>query len=217
MIERCGVVKGGKFIEYENIAVDKTNTFELPEIALNDDIEAIWHTHTNGLRYLSSTDRLNQLVMDKTWILRRDDSDLIVKPIPLLVGREFEYGKSDCGTIIEDAFHLMGINLDLTVRGDMLDDMKSGYITDSLERVGFYRVNDIQEGDVLVTTYNNSADHMMLYLGNEEVIHHLYNRLSRVDFLHGFYRKKISYIFRHKDYKDGMIQAVLNDIEASNG
>lgn len=217
MIERCGAVKDGKFVEYENIAIDKVNTFELPEDALNDDIEAIWHTHVNGLRYLSSADRLNQLQTGKTWILRRDDSDLIVKPIPLLCRREFEYGKSDCGTIIEDSFHLMGIDLGLTKRGDMLDDMKSGYIIKSLKSVGFEQVNDIAEGDVLVTTFNGNADHMMLYLGDELVLHHLYNRQSKVDFLHSYYRKKISYIFRHKDYEAEMIQAVLNDIEASNG
>lgn len=215
MIEKCGIVVNGKFIELENIAQDKSVNFKIdPEHLMRDDIEAIWHTHPDGYPYLSTQDRISQVASGIKWILV--GADLEVDCVPLLVGRQFEYGKSDCGTIVEDAYMLAGVKLGLTVRNDMTEDVNSGYILESLFKVGFYKANpdDIQAGDVVVTTFNESADHMMLYLGNEQILHHLYNRNSKVEFYNDYYRKRTSYVLRHKEWENGMIEAVLNDIKA---
>lgn len=216
MIEKCGIVVGGEFIELENIAKDKAVTFSIdPKHLIRDDIEAIWHTHPDGYPYLSAQDRIAQVASGVKWILVKDEN-LEVDCVPFLIGRSFEYGKADCGTIVEDSYMLAGLKLGLTERNDMIEDMNSGYILESLFNVGFYEIkqDEVQAGDVIVTTFNGSADHMMLYLGNEEILHHLYNRNSRVEFLHDHYRKKISHVLRHKNWGEGMIQAILNDIKA---
>ena len=113
----------------------------------------------------------------------------------------------------------MGIDLGFNQRNDMELDVKSNYIIERLDDCGFYEVPThlLKTGDVIVNTYGEKADHMMLYLGDEHVLHHLYNRLSRVEFLHSYYRRKISKVFRHMDWENGMIEAVFNDIEAANG
>ena len=70
MIERCGIVVNGEFIELENIAKDKAVTFSIdPKYLMRDDIEAVWHTHPNGYPYLSTQDRIAQIASGVKWIL----------------------------------------------------------------------------------------------------------------------------------------------------
>lgn len=218
MIEKCGIVLNGEFIEYENAADDKEENFKLPLEAFLKDPEAIWHTHPVEYPFLSTHDRVSQIATGLPWIVLSGDSKLEVECRPLLLGREFDYGVNDCGTIIEDAYHLCGIDLGRTFRADIERDTHSDYIIDSLVETGFYDVSidNLQVGDVLVTAYNGKNDHMMLYVGDGRVVHHLYGRYSNIELLNSYHLKRVNKVVRHIDWNESMITAINNDLGASD-
>lgn len=214
-IEAGGIIKAGFFTPLENIAADKENFFEFN---LNDweSVEAIIHSHPNSDPYLSPFDRVMQIMSGIEWQIVYKEKIFQYPYVPLLRGREFEYGKSDCGTLIEDAFSLMGIDLGRGRRGEMQEDANAGVILKRLKQVGFSKVKELQIGDVIVTSSQEEGNHLALFIDDMTVLHHAFNQLSKRISYNYILRKKTHSIWRHKDFKPEMIQAVLNDLEASN-
>lgn len=213
--EAGGIIKAGCFTPLENVATNKNDFFEF-ELDDWKGVEAIVHSHPNSNQFLSPMDRKIQINTGIEWQIIHDDKIHKYPCVPLLRGREFEYGKSDCGTLIEDAYSLMGINLGRARRGDMQKDADAGIIIKRLKRIGFKKVEELLPGDVIVTSSQEEGNHLALFVDDSTVLHHAFNQLSRRIPYNYIIRRRTHSIWRHKDFKPEMIQAVLNDLEASN-
>ncbi|MBR0573678.1 MULTISPECIES: C40 family peptidase [Pasteurellaceae] len=221
--EACGFVIGDKFYPCKNVADNPQETFVIAEKEWRPEIEVVVHSHPNNEPFLSGADRISQARSGLEWWLICKNQLKKYRYAPLLRGREFKYGKTDCCSIIEDVFMLMGIFDTQFPRTNEQDDIKNQAILHYLEQAGFEQVSTqsqgltlAQAGDVILTSIQGVANHASFYLGNEKILHHPMFGLSRVEKLGGIFHKAIHSIWRHPDFKPEMMTAVFNDLEASD-
>ncbi|OYQ80816.1 hypothetical protein B9T11_04870 [Wohlfahrtiimonas chitiniclastica] len=214
--ERGGIVIDNQFIAVKNIAKDKVNHFEFNLDKYNyDRIDAIVHSHIGDHPFLSSLDRLSQIQTQKSWWIVANNQIHKYKCVDLLRGREFKYGQFDCATLIEDAYAICGINLHHYQRKTMETDEANNVIIKRLPKLGFYQVSDIVTGDVIVTSMGGNPNHLGLILDGERVLHHVEGQYSRVVAYGSVFRKRTHSIWRHKDWKPRMLEAIHYDLKAS--
>lgn len=209
--EICGfVLADGLYLPLDNIADNPRATFEIAPEAWREDVAAVVHSHPAGEPFLSGADRQSQVLTGLPWILYTRGRLKTFRCCPHLRGRVFEYGVSDCGALVRDAYMLAGIDLADGVRGDMDDDAAQGRLAAHLAACGFARVSDgLQAGDVLLTA---QGGHAALYLGNGQILHHAHGQLSRREPLTGRLRERIHSVWRHPRRPAGMMAAVENDL-----
>lgn len=220
--ECCGLIvqAGGEqlYRPCRNVAEDPTERFEIDDEDWVLDFDAgnmlaIVHSHPTGEPFLSGADRQTQVEFELPWVLAVSGSLKIFDPVPHLRGRVFEYGRFDCYSLLADAYHLAGINLPPVQRGDIDDDAAQGRFLALAEKAGFARVRDLQPGDVVLTEFDGLASHVLLYLGNGEMLHHAFGQLSRRDGYGPYWQRHTHSIWRHRQWQPEMLQAVLNDLE----
>lgn len=117
-----------------------------------------------------------------------------------LVGREFEYGLTDCYTLIRDWYRQeLGILLpDFPRReGDFLAG-RSLY-ENGFPLAGFAECRTApQRGDILLMRLGAPVpDHGAVYLGDDTILHHLQDRLSSRDSWDGFLRSRTVKVLRY--------------------
>lgn len=223
--EMCGAImkfsSGYEFWELENIAKDPAKTFEIHwdfYDAADDLVQAIVHSHPNGEPFLSGADRQSQVATDLPWVLAVNGQLKWFKPIPHLRGREFVYGDADCCRLIQDAYHLCGLDLPDCPRIDIDTDIKQQTLLRHFEQSDeFECVHDLRAGDVILTqSGSNTPEHAMLYLGDSEMLHHAHKHLSRREPYHQYWQKCTHSVWRHKKWQPEMMTAIFNDLLHSN-
>lgn len=220
--EMCGLLvfhyDGYEFLPLQNCAENPHETFE---ISADDwkaaervgEIAAVVHSHPGGEPFLSGADRQMQVQTGLPWILAAKGRLKAFRCCPHLRGRVFEYGHADCGTLVRDAFMLMGLDLPDHPRGDMDADAAADYWQKHLARIGFVRVSDgLEGGDVVLTAYGGHANHAALYLGGGEILHHAYNQLSRREAYNQWWQERTHSVWRHPEFEPAMMRAVENDL-----
>lgn len=221
--EMCGAIadihdKGRRFFSIDNIAENPEETFEMnpkgwQALAADGEIVAVVHSHPNGEPFLSGADRQMQIQTGLPWILAVSGRLKQFRCCPHLRGRVFEYGKADCGTLIRDAFMLMGVEFPDHERGDMDDDAAQDFWEKHLERCGFVHISDdLCGGDVVLTSYGGHANHAALYLGDGQILHHAYNQLSRREPFNQWWSERVHSVWRYPGFEPEMLQAVENDL-----
>ena len=218
--ESCGfVVLTGRKQSYhscENVATLPQDTFEIPAdawIGLEGEIVAVVHNHPRNEPYLSAADRKSQHQSELPWALATDGAVKLFRFAPLLRGRVFAYGTADCFTLVRDAFMLCGIEFRDHPRTDMDADAAAGSFEQNLPDGGFLRVQDgLQAGDVVLTAQNGVANHAALYLGGGEMLHHAFDHLSRVEPYSKYWQRMTHSVWRHKNWRPEMLEAIKNDI-----
>lgn len=60
---------------------------------------------------------------------------------------------------------------------------------DNTDKQGFYQVEEAQEGDMILILGTSKPCHAALYLGNQEILHHRPDRLSKRDTYGGYWFK----------------------------
>ena len=223
--EMCGTImkfsSGYEFWELENIAKDPAKTFEIHwdfyDVA-DDLVQAIVHSHPNGEPFLSGADRQSQVATDLPWVLAVNGQLKWFKPIPHLRGREFVYDDADCCRLIQDAYHLCGLDLPDCPRIDIDTDIKQQTLLRHFEQSDeFECVHDLRAGDVILTqSGSNTPEHAMLYLGDGEMLHHAHEHLSRREPYHQYWQKCTHSVWRHKKWQPEMMAAIFNDLLHSN-
>lgn len=220
--EICGfVLQQGRSQVYfpcQNVASLPKESFE---IRAEDWIEAekigrvlaIVHSHPNNEPFLSGADRVAQHQSGLPWVLYTGGEIKVFRYAPLLRGRIFEYGKADCFTLIRDAFMLAGIEFRDHERVDVDFDAEIHSFETNLPDGGFTKVDSLQTGDVILTSYGNLPAHVGLYIGHGEVLHHKLDRLSGKEPYTEALRRRTDSIWRHKDWQPEMIEAIKNDLE----
>ncbi|PHI29684.1 C40 family peptidase [Budvicia aquatica] len=224
--ESCGfVIKtnfGQRYIPCRNIALDPTEYFEISpddwiKAHAEGELIALVHSHPDGIPVLSQTDRTMQQRTNLPWWLVCNNKIYKFNNIAPLIGRAFKHGVMDCYTLFRDAYHLAGINLPDFYREDEWWKKEQSLYLDNMEKTQFYRVNDIQPGDIiLVCLGSEKANHSAIYCGDQYVLHHCPQRLSKRDVYSGYWLNYTDSIWRHKQWQPYGFTAICNDMAASS-
>lgn len=219
--ECCGFVIDNKiYMPCTNISPTPTETFEISpddwiQAETIGEITAIVHSHPNGLPILSEADQIYQQQTGVDWWIVCDNQIHKFRFIKPLLGREFEHGKTDCLSIVRDAYMLAGIDLPNYERADDWWHNGQNLYLDLLPKNGFERVGaeDIQEGDIiLVCLGSETPNHAAVYIGNQYILHHCPDRLSKRDLYGGFWRNYTHSIWRHKQWQQFGYTAISNNL-----
>lgn len=213
--EGCGVigiVKGKKrWFPCENLAEDN-ETFILSsrdyfKIKQQADILAIVHSHPDASNEPSQHDVncCNALGVPY-YIFSYPDMELnIVEPKKVfnnLIGREYEFGVTDCFEAMRDWLESEGINIPPREPFEYLFHEKGiDYFSEEIiKKWNHVRVESPQKNDVLIFKVGSSdiADHCGVYLGNDVMFHHAANRLSCRENMYPFWIKHLVGIYRHE-------------------
>jgi proteasome lid subunit RPN8/RPN11 len=221
--ECCGFVIDNKsYLPCNNISPTPTETFEISsddwiKAEQKGEITAIVHSHPDGLPILSEADQFYQQQTGLDWWLVCDNKIHKFRYIKPLLGREFKHGEIDCLTLVRDAYMLTGINLPNYERQDDWWHNGQNLYLELLPKNEFEQVDDVQEGDiVLVCLGSTTPNHAAVYIGNQFILHHCPNRLSKRDLYDGFWLKYTHSIWRHKKWQSFAFTAILNNMAISS-
>lgn len=219
--ECCGFVIDNKiYMPCKNISPTPTEAFEISpddwiQAETIGEITAIVHSHPNGLPILSEADQIYQQQTAVDWWIVCDNQIHKFRFIQPLLGREFEHGKTDCLSIVRDAYMLAGIDLPDYERADDWWHNGQNLYLDLLPENGFERVDaeNLREGDIiLVCLGSETPNHAAVYIGNQYILHHCPDRLSKRDLYGGFWRNYTHSIWRHNQWRKSGYTAISNNL-----
>jgi len=204
--EACGLVVNGEYVSVPNVSETPLQTFRIaPEVMvrfLNSGLQAILHSHpydpTNRPKYdaqwPSTKDMQGWLDGNIPWGICATDGEGITQLVWLdeanpepLVGREFIHGINDCYSVVRDWYRMeRGITLINMARGMEWWDNGENYYDAHFERAGFVTIpfKEATIGDgVLFKVRSPVTNHAAVITGENEILHHLFHRLSGHDSL----------------------------------
>lgn len=205
--ELCGVVKNEQFIKMKNIAQDPCNNFELDplEFAQHDPVQYIVHSHPQTDRACPSAyDMEQQALSGIPWIIASEYECVVLdanRVTPPLEGREFIPGIDDCYSLIRDYYRLRH---DLIITDYPRDPewWKAGQnlYFDNFSKAGFVPIKGPgQDGDMFMASILSPVpNHSGIYFKNGLILHHLTDRLSRLEPLNNW-KKYINIWVRHEN------------------
>ena len=229
--EACGVISNGKLIPIKNVSTRPQDGFvmcplELGEIMDGQPIDAVFHSHPDDTASPSDHDiaRMNRSENKVPWVIvSYPDVDITVtypKSEPPLIGRRFVHGVDDCYGVVRDFYRKkLGIELTNYHRDDNWWEQGENLYLDNYEAEGFYEVSmdDLQYGDfILMQVLSNTVNHAAIYLGDGKILHHLYDRLSRVDIYGGYWLERTARTLRHKCYNVAKVLPLTDEDYADN-
>lgn len=137
-----------------------------------------------------------------------------------LEGRRFtNIGDEDCYKLVADFVDLnFGLKLTPFARPEDWqskdnDLIRKLYQEDGWQMITEWGPKDIRPADIVACTVADvNPNHLLIYLGNDEVLHHLLGRLSRVEPFSGFWRHHASFLLRHPDIPDLREKPVTQDL-----
>jgi cell wall-associated NlpC family hydrolase len=121
-----------------------------------------------------------------------------------LVGRSFVHGVLDCYSLIKDYYKReLGIELPHFERRDNWWNLGENLYMEKFTEAGFATFKGpIQKHDVVIMQVYNSPvpNHAGVYIGNDQILHHMYNRLSTRDVYGGGYFQEVTrVVVRYKE------------------
>lgn len=210
--ESCGLIVNGEYVPCKNVADNPEEMFAIAPREWQE-CDAIVHSHPQGQPFLSGADRQMQSQSGKDWWLVVGGEIKKFRYAPLLRGRKFEYGKYDCCTLIRDAYMLACIELIDAPRTTMKADIDNENIINQLKASGMRRVEKIQAGDIVLTSWQGKASHASVYIGDDTLVHHPAGQLSHISPWSGFYEQNQHSIWRHPQWQQSFCTAIWNDLE----
>jgi proteasome lid subunit RPN8/RPN11 len=214
--EMCGlihVVKGRRrYVPCRNIAATPDEHFVLhPEdyAAAEDagDILAIVHSHPTTPPEPSPADRIGCNNSGLPWVIVNPKTEAWGGCEPSAfelpyVGREFSFGVVDCYALIRDWYRReWGLVLDDFDRRDRFWERGENLYVEGYKSQGFREVpfEELQTGDgILMQLESSLPNHGAIYLGDQQILHHVQGRLSSRDVYGGYYVKNTAMVLRHE-------------------
>lgn len=222
--EACGVVIVERGVEAylpcRNVAPKPADQFAMaPEdYAAADDrgeITVIVHSHPDVAARASEADLVRCEESGIPWVI------VSVMPGPVvaetvtinpsgymapLVSRQWAHGVLDCWALCRDWYaREWGLDLPDPPRVDEWwnDGVTSLYNDAALGQAGFERVRDnaLRKGDLIIMqirSKNRVPNHAGVYIGDGQMLHHMYGRLSTRDTYGGYYAETTRAIWRHR-------------------
>ena len=214
--EACGIVAtNGTVCELRNWAAEPWNGFRIDPSELPARYSAVWHSHPDGSVQPSESDQYScRLVGKPYWIVSPSGLWVSLQPEECqtldLKGREFHHGVVDCYSLVQDYFgQHFKIALPNFYRPDLWwedPDAEPLYGEHNLNKAGFRRYTyrqdpgQIQRHDVLIMRIGRRVhhdNHAAVYEGNNAMVHHLPDALSRAEPLTQPWLRRITCIARH--------------------
>ena len=202
--EACGLViirKGREvFFPCTNISEDIHNFIisgeQYAEAEDTGEVVGIFHSHCNKSPHPSVADLTSCEKTNKKWYIFGVPSHTWneFEPkgfAPPLIGREFTHGVLDCYALVRD-WYKVEMNLDLPdfVREDGWWIKGQNLYLDNFAKAGFVETDKLEYGVGLLMQINSPVvNHAAVYIGENQIIHHMFNRLSSRDVYGGMYRK----------------------------
>lgn len=116
-----------------------------------------------------------------------------------LIGRQWEYGKFDCFTLVRDWFKLQGIELPDFERPVDLETCDSIFLQQALA-IGFEEIayTSRRPGDVLIMRLGTANPmHAAILLPDERILHQRQDSLSAVEPFGRYYVSRVAAVFRY--------------------
>lgn len=143
-------------------------------------------------------------------------------------GRRFtEVGDEDCFHLVR-IFYKENFGIDITNyarpsdwRADASDLITQLHEREGFIKIGNWKPKDIRPGDVIVMSVGEAnPNHLGIYVGNDEMLHHQLKRLSRKEQYSGVWHHHTAFLLRHPDVPDlrpvPPIQDLAEFIDARN-
>lgn len=174
------------------------------------EIHAVVHSHPNASANPSMADRVMCARMNVPWIIVGWPSGAIVtcEPDgfhPPLLGREFAHGILDCYTLVRDYYkEVCGLDIPNFEREDGWWERGENLYLDNFEKAGFVRVDGppkLHDG-ILMQVLSDRVNHAAVYVGDGQMMHHLYGRQSCRDVYGGYWLRHTHCIVRHRSFLD---------------
>lgn len=222
--ESCGLIirneQGERYIPYRNQSSDPENHFSIGfddyiRAGQQGEVVSVVHSHPGGEPYLSAADRTAQVNSGLPWLLACNDAIHRFEPVPHLLGRTFHHGTTDCYSLFRDAYHLAGINLPDFVREDDWWRRGEELYLSNMEQNDFVRVKkDIRPGDIILFCYASSrANHAAVYLGDQTILHHIPNQLSKREAYNPLWQRMTHSIWRYRHWQPSGFTGICNDLD----
>tara|TARA_B100001564_G_scaffold169074_1_gene142059 strand:- start:157 stop:546 length:390 start_codon:yes stop_codon:yes gene_type:complete len=116
-----------------------------------------------------------------------------------LTGRQWQYGKQDCYTLVRQYYELIGVKLPDFPRPKDLGTTDSVFLRYA-KSLNFKPVElgDRQKSDLLVMRLNTRTPmHGAIYVGDDKILHQRMNSVSALEPLGRYYRQSVAAVFRH--------------------
>lgn len=215
--EACGVItqksRVQKYHRIKNVHPEPENHFEMDaceyaEACEHGEVIAIFHTHCgDGATTLPSAhDTCICDEMGVTWIivsLPEGDMRFVEPQSRPLTGRPWSLGSYDCWGLVM-AWH--------KEHGVTLNDFRKPYewwkpehgenlYEENYLKEGFLPTNqEPKPGDMIMMQLQSGViNHAGIYVGENQLLHHAYGKLSRLDIYSGWYQEHTRLIVRHKE------------------
>lgn len=216
--ECCGFVvnhaESTVIIKGENIAEDKTNNFCISPYSYlkavkTGNIIYSYHSHTQEqhsndftlIDIVNSVEhRIPMILYDapRNKFLVFSDNKVNDK----YIGTPFQYNKHDCLSLVEK-FYLNEFNLKLPIyeRDSKTLSNNPNLMLENILSYGFVELDaqsPIKYGDVFITEGMFGPSHLMIYIGDNQILHHGYMQYSTVNQYTDAIKRNIVKITRHK-------------------
>ena len=214
--EACGlvaVVKGRRrYFPCRNIAETPDEHFILDpadyaETEDKGEIVAVIHSHPTTNHNPSQADRVACEKSGLPWHIVNPQTEQwgYCEPAGFelpYVGREFSFGVVDCYSLCRDWYgRELGLKLSDYDRRDKFWLRGENLYLDNFASEGFREISveELQYGDaILMQLESPLPNHAAIYLGDQQILHHIQGRLSSRDIYGGYYWKSTAKALRHE-------------------
>lgn len=206
--EAVGFVRAGVYYQLENVHSNPTEGFDVAAAAQRDliagGVDAIFHSHTNGYDCPTAEDMRSQQSMAVPWSIivfrppRQDERQPVhvetfwfgdQAPMDPYIGRKWRHGVNDCFTLCRDWWRKeRGVVFKNPPRDDGWWNTDIDLVGTELLRDKFVRVSEseVKEGTGVLMSIGpmlgkQKINHIGIYLPTGRMLHHLANKLSKID------------------------------------
>lgn len=173
-----------------------------------DNIEAIIHSHPHTEPIPSPTDHVSAARTGLKWWIVNPRTEIWNSFMPQeykasLIGRPWIWNITDCWSLVREYYQAeLNIKLKDYTRPNNPDDFISNPLFEKyFEDCGFIdvkNINDIQKHDpILMNVCGNGLNHVGVYVGDNQILHHMQGRLSCKQDYTGWFRKCTGRVVRY--------------------
>lgn len=215
--EVCGlfVIRKGReeYVPCRNVAEHPANDFTIdPEDWVKADaigeIVGVFHSHPRSRPLPTQPDLVSCERSGLPWTIANPRTEEVHTFEPSgyeapLYGREYCHGVLDCYSFVRDFYKQEhGVELREYEREDEWWLKGFDLYKDYMQAEGFYPIDlaNMKPGDgIIMNIASDVGNHGAIYLGDGQMAHHLYQRLSSRDIYGGYYQKHTLLVVRHKE------------------